>query len=211
MPRPKLSSPNFRLRLRKSRFYIDWTGEAGKTISISCLTDNLEDARRLLAGLRENAEQRFSLMARRSISGSSISEDRRIPRIPVERGGCVYIITNEANPLIKIGRTHGKKKGAVQRLAVHQIGSPVRLSLYGVVSFRTDTEAKCAEAAIHGVFATKRARGEWFDLDPVEAMAMLRRPGIIVRLGHNVVAPRSPESILGKSDIPATPHPTGPM
>jgi hypothetical protein len=78
---------------------------------------------------------------------------------PVE---CVYLIGNEANAHVKIGRSIDVRA----RLVALQAMSPVRLTLL----WQTLGGAEL-EAALHRRFESRRMHGEWFDFpgcDPVD-------------------------------------------
>ncbi|WP_331758636.1 GIY-YIG nuclease family protein [Streptomyces sp. NBC_01547] len=74
---------------------------------------------------------------------------------------CVYILGAEGSPLVKIGWTNNPSR----RLADLQSGSPLALRLLATC----EGDARL-ESALHGHFADRRVRGEWFDLgdDPVD-------------------------------------------
>lgn len=75
---------------------------------------------------------------------------------------CVYLIGNETNTLVKIGRSVDVQG----RLAGLQAGSPVPLTLL----WQTLGGAEL-ETALHRWFESCRAHGEWFDFPAGDAVA----------------------------------------
>lgn len=88
---------------------------------------------------------------------------------------CVYLIGNEANAHVKIGRSIDVRA----RLVALQAMSPVRLTLL----WQTLGGAEL-EAALHRRFGSRRMHGEWFDFpgcDPVEQVVRVL-PEITARI-----------------------------
>lgn len=75
---------------------------------------------------------------------------------------CIYLIGNETNTLVKVGRSVDVQG----RLASLQAGSPVPLMLL----WQTLGGAEL-ETALHRWFHARRAHGEWFDFPAGDAVA----------------------------------------
>lgn len=87
----------------------------------------------------------------------------------------VYVIGAAGNP-IKIGVA----KDAGKRLRSIQTGSAVSLRIYAHVPVAPG-QAYNVEHACHSRLADYRLKGEWFDYDPYEALALVR--AVIEELG----------------------------
>ncbi|MGM4906279.1 GIY-YIG nuclease family protein [Tardiphaga sp. 866_E4_N2_1] len=88
-------------------------------------------------------------------------------------GVYLYIISpfgRENEPLrpIKIGITGNM----AARLASIQTGSHVKLRATMAINTPQREIARSFEAAFHAFYADHRLEGEWFDVDPIEAMCM---------------------------------------
>jgi hypothetical protein len=77
----------------------------------------------------------------------------------------------EHEPLrpVKIGITGNMPA----RLAAVQTGSPRRLHAAMVINIPNREIARTFESAFHSFYAGKRLQGEWFDIDPIDAMSMV--------------------------------------
>jgi hypothetical protein len=87
-----------------------------------------------------------------------------------QRGGIqtlssVYVVSNAANPLLKIGYADNLKS----RISGLQCGSPVELSLVHFVYFVDGMIAKQIEGDVHKILAEWRRKGEWFDVTAEQA------------------------------------------
>ena len=74
-------------------------------------------------------------------------------------------LTHEYSRYVKVGLVReNDKRASEDRLDDHQTGNPRKLSIYKVV----ETPAVSAiEGVLHGLFASNRVSGEWFDFDQV--------------------------------------------
>lgn len=104
----------------------------------------------------------------------------------------LYAVTAEATPLVKIGHA----RGPLSRLAAHQIGSPLRLSIARLWRFTRREYAIRVETACHRLFATAKAHGEWHDvgLDDIDAAVAdyCAERGVAYSVGDMVAAPCKP-------------------
>jgi hypothetical protein len=86
---------------------------------------------------------------------------------------CLYLICGEgrsSEPLrpIKIGIASNPEK----RIASIQTGSPRRLKILTYFDTPNRDIAKKFETAFHNHYQAKRLAGEWFDVDPIEALQL---------------------------------------
>lgn len=81
---------------------------------------------------------------------------------------CGYGRSNEPLGPVKIGIARDPEK----RIASIQTGSPRPLKLLAVFDTPNREIARKFEAAFHRHQDEKRLAGEWFDLDPIEALEM---------------------------------------
>lgn len=93
----------------------------------------------------------------------------------MDRTECIYLIGNETNTLVKIGRSVDVRG----RLADLQAGSPVPLTLL----WQTLGGAEL-ETALHRWFGPCRAHGEWFDFPNRDAVACVVQalPGVAAEM-----------------------------
>lgn len=180
MPRPKLSVPNFRLRNRAGTWVIDWT-EDGRPRSKSCRTSDRLDAEEMLE--RVALAQAPQLLDPVWIAALK-------PRLRPLHEPVVYFVGNEANALIKIGRTIS---GHV-RLKSLQIGSPVRLFVVREIDCPTPAWATALETAMHRWFASERRIGEWHAVTMEQIDDLLAREPLVVIGG--IAYPRALERVI---------------
>lgn len=81
----------------------------------------------------------------------------------------LYVIKSEAGP-VKIGIS----KEPDRRLATLVQGQPFGAELMHVEAPPDGIPARTIEAAAHSILASKRRRGEWFDVTPAEAEDAIR-------------------------------------
>ena len=71
------------------------------------------------------------------------------------------ILTNEKTSYVKVGLVKEKvDRDSENRLAEHQTGNPRELSVFKVIETPAVSEI---EKMLHGIFATNRVNGEWFN------------------------------------------------
>jgi hypothetical protein len=80
---------------------------------------------------------------------------------------CVYVIQAEGLSRCKVGIAINPKK----RLESLQFASPVRLILVAAFEAR---QPRVIEREVHQRLAGKRLWGEWFDMSPAEAIAIVQ-------------------------------------
>ena len=80
----------------------------------------------------------------------------------------VYVITDGTATKIGIATD------ARTRMCSMQSGNPRRLTLHAFVRTSSMTEARRAEIAAHEALGAVRALGEWFNVTPVMALAVVR-------------------------------------
>lgn len=88
-------------------------------------------------------------------------------------GVSVYIFApfgRDMEPMrpVKIGIAGDVEK----RIAAVQTGSPKRLKIIGLFDTPNREIARKFELAFHKYYADKRLSGEWFDVDPIDALAL---------------------------------------
>ncbi|MBN2971021.1 GIY-YIG nuclease family protein [Roseomonas aeriglobus] len=85
----------------------------------------------------------------------------------------VYFISQVENDRVftKIGRARNIEK----RRRDLQTGNPVALAVVGWINAADD---HALERALHAHFATRRLSGEWFAIEPADALPMLSRAGV---------------------------------
>ncbi len=83
------------------------------------------------------------------------------PRKPKPKTGYIYLIKAENTPWCKIGRSNKP----VSRTNGIGTKSPFKCTVLRTIAV-ADTES--AEAALHTIFADRRAEGEWFTLLPAD-------------------------------------------
>lgn len=81
----------------------------------------------------------------------------------------VYVITGETSNLCKIGYAQDVRK----RMLGIQGSCPVPIYLRHFVYVVGPLVAKRVEAEVHHVLANERRHGEWFDISPAHAAAMI--------------------------------------
>jgi len=81
----------------------------------------------------------------------------------------VYVISNSANSLLKIGHADNLK----HRFSGMDCGSPVELSLRYFVFLVGKLVAKSVESQVHDLLSEQRCKGEWFDVSMDEAIAAI--------------------------------------
>jgi len=81
----------------------------------------------------------------------------------------IYVISNEANSLLKIGYADNLK----HRFHGLDCGSPVPLHLLHFVFLVGKLVAKTVEKQVHEVLADRRRKGEWFEVRLEEAAAAI--------------------------------------
>lgn len=84
----------------------------------------------------------------------------RAPRGTLRVLSAVYVISNDANELVKIGYADNLQ----QRMSGLNCGSPVDLRLAHFVYFVDGGIAKAVEGATHRILAEHRRKGEWFSV-----------------------------------------------
>lgn len=72
----------------------------------------------------------------------------------------VYVISD--GTAVKVGRSDDPKR----RLKGLQTGNPRSLEIVHVVEFSTELESARYEKHLHTVFASRKAHGEWFAIEP---------------------------------------------
>lgn len=73
---------------------------------------------------------------------------------------------------VKVGFT---KSAPEKRMVILQTGNPTRLSLVFKFSAPTPELARLAESVFHEVAKDYRLTGEWFDMEPMEALNALTK------------------------------------
>jgi hypothetical protein len=88
-----------------------------------------------------------------------------------EKAGYLYVIACHGFPYYKIGRTVLPVEA---RFASIQTGSPFKLSLVNAMLVNNCFKL---EAELHYLFAEKRVRGEWFELDSKDLEILNKKMG----------------------------------
>lgn len=83
----------------------------------------------------------------------------------------IYFFIEDTDEQVKIGRARNIEKRRKQL----QTGNPRKLLLLGWIRTADDVSV---ERALHQKFSSRRANGEWFDLDPAEVLPILSQFGI---------------------------------
>lgn len=81
----------------------------------------------------------------------------------------IYVIGNGTNDLCKVGYSRNLKA----RLSAMQTGSPVPITLAHFVYVAGGLIAKRIEATVHHALRDRQVHGEWFDVPPSYAAAMI--------------------------------------
>ena len=89
----------------------------------------------------------------------------RAPRGMIQTLSAVYVVSNAANSLLKIGYADNLK----QRISGIRTGSPVEIKLEHFVYFVDCTIAGMVEKDAHTELAEYRRRGEWFEVTTDQA------------------------------------------
>lgn len=84
-----------------------------------------------------------------------------------ETSGYIYLMHTKGTSLYKIGRSYDPSKREYQ---LNTTKSPFEVELLKKIKTRNSVQA---ETILHNYFASKRKRGEWFDLDPLEVYTLL--------------------------------------
>jgi hypothetical protein len=84
----------------------------------------------------------------------------KAPRGTIQTLSAVYVVSNAANSLLKIGYADNLK----QRISGMRTGSPVELKLQHFIYFVDCMIAGMVEKDAHDELAEYRRRGEWFEI-----------------------------------------------
>lgn len=114
--------------------------------------------------------KRCRVMARRSERATSATEEQsEFERVRGDAPGVVYAIFAADRNLVKWGYTQSPPS---ERLRTFQTSCPDELRLLGY--FAADY---FAETELHAELHERHHRGEWFDMDAVEARRIIRERG----------------------------------
>lgn len=127
----------------------------------------MRDSRQLAAdiathslGIRMDQARLLATSKDECVLALSKNPDHRAGRFIDPKLSAVYVISNEANSLLKIGYADNLR----HRYAGLNVGSPVGLELEHFVYFVGGLIAKAVEGRTHQKLAEHRRRGEWFDV-----------------------------------------------
>lgn len=85
----------------------------------------------------------------------------------------IYLIQHGNTNYVKIGYSNNEA-GVIKRLRACQTGNPIQLSLLGTID-----GTQSGEKYIQSAFASKRIKGEWFDLTPKDIEQILNTKDVI--------------------------------
>lgn len=122
-----------------------------------CIPDDLRKELELIVGYKRHEQKKM---------------EQKEVKYEVKRDGFVYFLTAD-NGLTKIGRT----KNLDSR--IHHFTTKLPYELEETLILKTD-DAPLLESEIHGLFADKRIRGEWFDLNDKDIDFIKRKYATLV-------------------------------
>lgn len=86
----------------------------------------------------------------------------------------VYLIAEKRDGCFVGPVKVGVSDGPLNRLATIQTGNPLDLGIVGLIAYPNRDIALSMEDCFHVTQKNKRLRGEWFDMDPADALALAR-------------------------------------
>lgn len=106
------------------------------------------------------------------------------------------ILTNEKTSYVKVGLVKEKvDRDSENRLAEHQTGNPRELSVFKVIETPAVSEI---EKMLHGIFATNRVNGEWFNFTDDQLSQCIEEAEALVKEAESNLEFFTQEEKLGK-------------